>query len=346
MRWILIQLFILFSIASFHVDAADDKTLNVYNWSNYMPPEIIKQFEKETGIHVNYSTFSGNDELYAKLKAAPNAGYDVIVPSNYFVSRMSSQGMLHKLDKSKLSNFKFLNTALLNKPFDSNNQYSLPYFWGTTAIVVNKNYINPSSVQKFSDLWKPEFYNKLLILDDTRDLFSVALMALGYSANDTNLQHVYKAYLKLKDLLPNVRMFNSDAIKVNYIDEDAVVGLGYSGEIYQAWKENPNLVYIYPTDGFIIWIDCIAIPKNAPHIENAYRFINFLMRPDIAEKLSMTLGYASPNSAALKLMPEQIRNNPIIYPSPEIIARGQFEAAPGDLDRVYEKYMEELKISA
>lgn len=326
--------------------AEDPNILNVYNWSNYMPDTLLAQFEKETGIHVNYSTYSGNDELYAKLKAAPNAGYDIVVPTNYFVKRMADQGMLQVLDKSQLPNFKNLNPALLNKNYDPNNQYSIPYFWGSTGIVINKKYINPKSVEKFSDLWKPEFYNKLLILDDTRDVFAMGLIVAGYTANDKDPVHIEQAYEKLKQLLPNVKLFNTDAVKVDYIDEDAVIGLGYSGDTYQAWQENPDLVYIYPKDGFVVWVDSLTIVKNAPHLANAYKFINFLLRPDIARQLSLQLGYATPNLAALKTMPDNIRNNPIIYPDAKTLSRGQFEVSPGNLDSLYEKYMEALKISA
>ena len=256
MQKLLILLLIIINIIFFSPVYAAENIVNVYNWANYMPSAVLSQFEKETGIHINYSTYSGNDELYAKLKAAPNSGYDIVVPSNYFIQRMAQQDMLQKLDKKKLINIKYLNPALLNKSFDPGNQYSLPYFWGSTGIVINKKYINPDHVQSWSDLWKPEFYNRLLILDDTHDVFSMALMKLRYPASDTNPEHIKNAYLALKKLLPNIRLFNSDAVKVNYIDEDAVIGLGYSGDTYQAWRENQNLVYIYPKEGFVVWIDC------------------------------------------------------------------------------------------
>ncbi len=337
---LMFYLLIIFTIPSF----ANDKILNVYNWSNYMPNDVLAQFEKETGIHVNYSTYSGNDMLYAKLKADPNAGYDVIVPSSYYVARMQKQGMLQKLDKSQLPNIKYLNQSLMGKPFDPKNDYSMPYFWGSTGIVVNKLYFDPSKITRWSDLWKPEFYNQLLLTNDPHDVFSMALVVLGYPANDTNSQHIYQAYLKLQQLLPNVRLFNSDVAKVNYIDEDSTIGMGYSGDTYQAQLENPNLVYIYPQDGFVVWIDCISIPKNAPHLKSAYKFINFLMRPDIAAKLGIELGYASPNEGAIKLMPAKMRNNSIIYPDAKTLARAQFETEPGSTARLYEKYMEKLKV--
>lgn len=325
---------------------AKSNILNVYNWSNYLPNDVIRQFEKETGIHVNYSTYDGNDTLYAKLKADPHAGYDIIVPSSYFVDRMRNEHMLKVLDKSQLGNFKYLDKALLNKPFDPDNQYSIPYFWGSTGIVVNKKYFDPSTITSWQDLWNPRFKDQLLILDDPHDVFSMGLMALGYSANDSNSAHLQQAYEKLKALLPNIKLFNSDAAKVNYIDEDATIGMGYSGDTYQAITENPDLVYIYPKEGFVVWIDCMAIPKYAPHVENAYKFMNFLMRPDIAAKLSQELGYASPNEAAKALLPKVMRDNAAIYPDDKVLARAQFEEDPGNIDMTYEKYMEELKVSA
>ena len=325
---------------------ATTKILNVYNWSNYLPKDIIMQFEKETGIHVNYSTYDGNDTLYAKLKADPKAGYDIIVPTNYFVDRMRNEHMLMELDKSKLPNFKNLDKALLNKPFDPDNNYSIPYFWGSTGIVVNKKYFDPKTVTSWADLWNPRFKDQLLILEDPHDVFSIALLTMGYSANDSDPEHIRQAYLKLKALLPNVKLFNSDAAKVNYIDEDATIGTGYSGDTYQAMQENPDLVYIYPKEGFVAWIDCMVIPRYAPHADSAYKFMNFLMRPDIAAKLSAELGYASPNKTARALLPKAMRDNSAIYPDDKILARAQFEVDPGNIDMTYEKYMEELKVSA
>jgi spermidine/putrescine transport system substrate-binding protein len=340
---------IIFSLGLFFLSFsvfAKTEIINVYNWSNYMPKDVIMQFEKETGVHVNYSTYDSNDTLYAKLKADPGAGYDIIVPTNYFVDRMRNEHMLMPLDKSKLSNFKYLDKALLNKSFDPDNNYSVPYFWGSTGIVVNKKYFDPKTITSWKDLWDPRFKDQLLILEDPHDVFSMALMTVGYSANDSDPAHIQQAYLKLKALLPNVRLFNSDAAKVNYIDDDATIGMGYSGDTYQAMQENPDLVYIYPKEGYIAWIDCMVMPKYAPHADNAYKFMNFLMRPDIAAKLSQELGYASPNKAALALIPKEMRDNQAIYPDDKTLARAQFELDPGNIDMTYEKYMEELKVSA
>lgn len=331
---------------SFCINAqAADNILNVYNWSDYMPDDVIQQFEKETGIHVNYTTYDSNETMYAKLKADPDAGYDVIVPSSYFVDRMARQNMLQKFDHSQMPNMKYMNQGLMNKPFDPGNNYSLPYFWGSTAIVVNSNYYQPNTVTSWADFWNPKYKNQLLILDDTREVFSMALISLGYSANDANPDHIKQAYEKLLTLMPNIKVFNQEAAKAMFIDEDATIGMGYSGDMYEANQENPAIHYIYPKEGFVIWIDCLSIPKGAPHLANAYKFLNFLMRPDIAEKLSTETGYASPNAAAVKMMPADVRNNTIVYPSQEILKNGQFENDVGDASELYEKYLELLKIS-
>jgi spermidine/putrescine transport system substrate-binding protein len=324
---------------------AQSNELNIYTWTGYMPDSVIQKFEHENGIKINLMEFDSNETLYTKLKANPKAGYDIIVPSAYYVDKMSRQGMLHELDKSKLSNFKNLAPMLLNKPFDPGNRYSIPYCWGSTGIVVNRKYIDPKTVTKWQDLWNPKYHNQLMMLDDIREAFGMAMQTLGYSINDRNPAHIKQAYLKLKALMPNIKIFNSDAEQNIYIDEDALIGMGWSGDIGLAQEENKDLVYIYPKDGFSIWVDCLAIAKNAPHIEAAHKFINFIMRPDISAEISIINHYPSPNLAAFKLLPANMRNNPMINPASDVLKKGEFELDLGDAIGVYTKYWELLKIS-
>jgi spermidine/putrescine transport system substrate-binding protein len=320
-----------------------ENVVNVYNWSNYISTDILKEFTKETGIKINYATYDSNETMYAKLKANPRSDYDIVVPSTYFIDRMSKQGMLHVLDKKKLSNFANLNPALLNKAYDPHNRYSIPYFWSNTGIVVNTKFHSVSNVQYWVDFWKPQYKNQLLMLDDMREVFSVALLMLGYSPNDTSPLHIHQAYLKLKQLLPNIRLFNDDGVKSLYIDEDLTIGMGWNGDIHQAAQENPALRFIYPREGFVISIDSMAIPIGATHLNNAYRFINFILRPDIAKKISLTTGYASPNQAAVNIMPKSILNDPVIYPNAKILQRGIIQTDVGDAEVIYQKYWELLK---
>lgn len=338
---ILIFLFSIFFILN---ASAADNIINVYNWSGYMPDSVLRQFTKETGIKINYSTYDSNETMYAKLKANANIGYDVVVPSSYFIDRMRKQNMLQKIDKSKLPNFGNLNPLLLNKEYDPHNDYSIPYVWSTTGIVVNTKSFPANSINSWRDLWKAEYRDQLLLLDDTREVFSVALIVLGYSPNDTNPEHIKQAYLKLRELMPNVKIFNDEGVKSIYIDEDIALGMGWNGDVYLASKDNPNLQFVYPKEGFIISIDSMVIPIGSRHKENAYKFINFILRPDIARKISLETGYASPNLTAVKMLPKHILNNPIVYPDQEILKRAVVQTDVGDASAIYEKYWELLKI--
>ncbi|TLY47455.1 MAG: spermidine/putrescine ABC transporter substrate-binding protein [Gammaproteobacteria bacterium] len=323
---------------------AEEKIVNIYNWSNYISNDVLKQFTQETGIKVNYTTYDSNETLYAKLKANPHTGYDVIVPSTYFVDRMRQQGMLQALDKSRLPNFKNLNPALLNKSYDPGNHYSIPYFWSSTGIVVNSKYHPVQQLQAWSDLWSPTYRNQLLLLDDVHEVFSMALMVLGFSPNDTHPEHIRLAYFKLKQLMPNVRLFNNDGVKSLFIDEDLNIGMAWNGDIYQAAKENSALRFIYPKEGFVISIDSMAIPIGASHLNNAYTFINFILRPDIAKKISLATGFATPNLAAYKMMTKATLTNSMIYPDKKTLQRGRVQDDVGAAESVYQHYWELLKI--
>lgn len=327
--------------------AASSNVVNVYTWSQEIPYTVIAQFEKETGITVNYTSFDSNEVMFAKLRAAKNSGYDLIEPSSYYIDRMRRQNMLEKLDKSKLSEFKNLDPQFLNLAFDPHSDYSVPFIWGITGVFMNKNYFRQEKVNSWSDLLKKDFTNQLMILDDPREAFSMALLMLGYSINDTDPLHINQAYLKLRQLMPNIRLFNTDAVTSILIDEDATIGIAWNGDLFKAKMENSKLAFVYPTDGFEIWIDNFAILKDSPHKENAYRFLNFVMRPEIAKQISMNINYATANLAAKKLLPAEIQNNPTLYPSNDVLRHGQFETDIGDKTfALYEKYWEQLKMGA
>jgi spermidine/putrescine transport system substrate-binding protein len=324
---------------------AENNIVNVYTWSGVIPDFIIQQFEKETGIKVNFSTYDSNETMYAKLRASKNPGYDVVEPSSYYIDRMRRQNMLEELDKSKLSNFKNLNPEFLNKAYDPKSQFSSPFIWGVTGIFANQSEYPNGSIKKWSDLWDPKYKDQLMLLNDAREVFSVALRVLGYSTNDSNPEHIKQAYLKLKELTPNIRLFNSDAVISIFIDEDVKIGMAWNGDLFKAKRENANLNFVYPADGFVIWVDNIAIPKGAPHKENAYKFMNFLLRADVAKAIALDNSYPTANLAAHKLLPENIRNSPIVYPSHEILSHGEFQTDIGDKAlALYEKYWEELKM--
>lgn len=339
---ILLLIFILiFSSAAF----AAQNIVNIFAWAGEIPDGLIRQFERETGIKVNFSTYANNEVLFAKLRASANPGYDLILPSSYFVDRMRKLDMLLRLDTKKLSNYKNIDATFLHPAYDPTGEYSVPYLWGVTGIFVNQQYFKPESIMRWSDLWSQRFDNKLMLLDDIRENFSIALLALGYPANDQNPQHIHEAYLKLKTLMPNVKVFSSDTVVSIMIDDDATVGTAWNGDTYKAYKENNNLQFIYPQEGFVIWVDNLCIPKTAPHPDAAYTFINFLLRPDIGRDVAIKTSYPTANLAAKNLLPDNIRNNPMAYPPAAVMRRGQFQTDLGEeVLNLYEKYWERLKL--
>lgn len=325
---------------------ANENVVNVYAWTGEVPDFVVRTFEKETGIKVNISTYENNEIMYAKIRATKNPGYDLVMPSSYFVDRMRRQNLLEKLDKTKLKNWQNLNSAFLNPAYDPDSQYSVPFIWGVTGIFVNKKYYDPKTIQKWTDLWDERFYDKMMLLDDTREVFSMGLLSLGYSANDKDPEHIKQAYLKLRQLMQNVKVFSTDTVVSIIIDEDATVGMAWNGDTFKASQDNKDVQFVFPKDGFVIWVDTFAIPTTAPHKDNAYKFIDFILRPDIAKEIAIYTSFPITNAAAQKLLPDAIRNNPTVYPSQEVLSHGQFQTDLGDDTlALYEKYWEELKMS-
>lgn len=346
LRLVYVCLVALLSLAVMNPLFADSSNVvNVYTFGEEIPNSVISQFEKETGIKVNYSSFETNEIMYSKLRATNHPGYDVVEPSSYYVDRMRHQNMLEKLDKTRLPEYKNLDPVFLNVRYDPHSDYSVPFVWGMTGIFTNTNYFPASEVVRWSDLFNKKYFNQLMILDDPREAFSMALLMLGYPINDTNPAHIKQAYQKLRTLMPNIRLFNTDAVASILIDEDAAIGIAWNGDLARARVENAKLNFVYPQEGFEIWVDNFAILKNAPHRDNAYQFINFLMRPEIAKKVSMEISYSTANLAAKNLLPAEIKNDPVLYPSPEVLSHGQFEVDIGDATyALLEKYWEQLKM--
>ena len=177
--------------------ASAKKEVYFYNWSEYLPEEVIRQFTKETGIKVIYTTYDSNEAMYAKIRLLDGKGYDLVVPSGYFVNKMGREGLLLEIDKSRLNNFKNLDAQHTDRPFDPGNKYSIPYLWGSTGIIVNSAEIDPTTVRSWADLWKPEFKGKVLLLNDVRDVFFMSLRVIGLSGNTTDPDEIQQAYDKL-----------------------------------------------------------------------------------------------------------------------------------------------------
>ncbi|KFX07222.1 spermidine/putrescine ABC transporter substrate-binding protein [Pectobacterium betavasculorum] len=330
-----------FSISA--ANANDGKTLYFYNWTEYVPPGLLEQFTKETGIKVIYSTYESNESMYAKLKTYQDSAYDLVVPSTYFISKMSKEGMLQKIDTSKLSNFHNLDPNLLHKSFDPNNDYSIPYIWGATAIGINHEEIDPASVTSWADLWNTKYKNSLLLTDDAREVFQISLRKLGYSANTTDPKEIEAAYKELRALMPNVLTFNSDNPGNPFIEGEVNLGMVWNGSAYVARQAGTPLDVIWPKEGGIFWMDSLAIPANAKNVDGAMKLIDFLLRPEVAAQVAETIGYPTPNLAAKKLLPPEVSGDKTLYPDDETIAKGEWQNDVGSASTLYETYFQQLK---
>ena len=315
----------------------------VYNWTQYIPDSVLEQFTKETGIKVIYTTYDSNETMYAKLKLISGDGYDVVFPSTYFVSKMVKEGMLQPLDYQLLPNAKGLNGTLLDKPYDPKNTYSLPYMWGSTGIAVNAEAIDPATVSSWKDLWKKEFAGQLLLQDDLREVFHIALKINGHSSNTTDPKEIEQAYLLLQELIPNVLLFNSDSPRLPYLAGEVNVGMIWNGEAWMAQQENKAITYVYPREGANFWVDSFVVPKGAKNVANAHKFIDFMLRPEVAKVCVEENGYASPVAAVLPLLDEEVRNSEAIFPPAQIVAAGEFQTDVGEALAIYQKYWEKLR---
>lgn len=315
----------------------------IYNWTEYIPEDVLQAFTKETGIQVEYATYESNEAMYSKLKLLDGKGYDVVVPSTFYVEKMRKEGLIQSIDKSLLSNYGNLDESLLNKPYDPNNAYSVPYLWGSTSIAINGDDVDAAAITRWADLWKPEYAGKLMIMDDVRDNFYVGLRVAGFENNTVNEDEIRAAYEKLKELWPSIKMINSDSPKSPLIRGEVSIGAIWNGEAYMAQAELPNLAYVYPEEGAVLWVDSFVIPKGAANVANAHKFIDFMLRAESAKAAIEELGYAAPNTAAMPLLDEALRNNKMVFPDKTDIDKGSYHQDLGDAVLIYEKYWELLK---
>ena len=296
-------------------DVLNDEKVVVYNWGEYIDPEVLTMFEEETGIDVIYEEFETNEILYPKVSSGAIA-YDVVCPSDYMIQRMIENGLLSEINYDNIPNIKNIGQQYMDqsRQFDPENKYSVPYCWGTVGILYNKTMVD-EPIDSWFVLWDPKYKDNILMQDSVRDAFGVALKYLGYSLNSTDLDELTEAKNLLIDQKPLVQAYVIDQVRDKMIGNEAAIGVIYSGEAIYTQKENPNLEYVIPKEGSNIWIDSWVIPKNAENKENAEKFINFLCRPDIALKNFEYITYSTPNDAARALIEdEDIRNSEIAFP--------------------------------
>ena len=315
-------------------------SINVYNWGDYIDETVIKDFEKEYGIKVNYSMFATNEDMYVKLKQSGES-FDVIFPSDYMIEKMIREDMLVKINKDNVPNINNVDEKFFGLDFDPNNDYSVPYMWGTVGIIYNKTMVD-DVVDSWDILWNEKYKDQIIMLNSQRDSIAVALLKLGYSMNTRDVNQLEEAKQELIKQRPLVWAYQGDEVKITMISGDAALAVVWSGDAVAMIRENPDLEYVIPKEGTNLWFDSMVIPSSTKNKEGAEKFINFMSRPDIAARNTDYIGYSTPIPEAIELLPEDIRNSKVAYPSKEEMGETEVFKDPADIISEYDRIWTEL----
>jgi spermidine/putrescine-binding protein len=317
------------------------KRLNLYIWSAYISDEIVNKFEKQTGIDVRYDTYDSNEALLEKLQSGV-AEYDIAVPSDYLARILIKQGLLTTLDHQKIKGIENLAPRFRDMPFDPNNGHTIPYLWGTTGIGYNKTKVT-DPVDSWGILWNPKYKDRILMLDDLREVFGAALKWKGHSINSKDPGELKEAKELLIQQKPLVKTYNSASFDEILLSGDVWLAHGWSGQLAKAADQNRDLAYVVPKEGGTIWVDNMGIPKGAKHLEEAYAFINFVLTPENAAAITNFSGYSSPNEAAKQFINPEILHDSARYPDDQTLSRCEFLKDLGETSTLLDRYWTEIK---
>ncbi|MCD8225078.1 MAG: ABC transporter substrate-binding protein [Clostridiales bacterium] len=328
--------------------------LYVYNWGEYIDEDVITQFEEETGITVVYDMFETNEEMYPIIEAGA-VSYDVVCPSDYMIQKMIENDLLATINFDNVPNIDQIDPAYMEMAtaFDPENQYAVPYCWGTVGILYNTKILEELGVEPpttWADLWDERLSGEILMQDSVRDAFMVALKKDGYSMNSENEEELQIAKQDLIDQKPLVQAYVIDQVRDKMIGGEAAVGVIYSGEMLYIQEEvaelglDYELEYVLPEEGTNLWLDCWVIPKNAANKENAEKWIDFLCRPEIALANFEYITYPTPNAGAFALLDEELQNNKTVFPDIDSLQNSEVYSYLGDeVDAIYNDLWKEVK---
>lgn len=333
--FILIFVMLIIGIAVFgpkpRTEETAKNTLNVLNWTSYIPDDVIFDFEDEFGVRVNYSTYSSNEELLAKITSSQTGTYDVAFPSDYMVDLLISKQILEPLDMEKLPNSENIREQFLGQPYDKTNTYSLPFLLATTVLLYDSSKVD--NVSSYNDLQNPALKNDIVLLEDQRIIIGAMLNAVGYDMNDTHADRLNESLEFFNKLKPNIKAFDSDSPKTFFITKEVDAGLVWNAEAILAMEENPDLKIAYPEEGFALSMDNYVILKGSMNSNLAHEFINYLLRDDICQRIVDEYPYISPNKN-IESLPEEELN--------EVLSRGSYVENVGadikSFDRLWAKY--------
>ena len=317
----------------------------VYNWGEYIDPDVLESFEEETGIKVIYDEFETNEIMYPKISSGA-ISYDVVCPSDYMIEKMIQNDLLQEINFDNIPNISQIGESYMkwSEEFDPGNKYSVPYCWGTVGILYNTTMVD-EPIDSWDVLWDPKYKDEILMQDSVRDALMVALKRKGYSMNTESEDEIAEATQDLIEQKPLVQAYVIDQVRDKMIGDEAAIGVIYSGEAIYTQRENPNLEYVVPKEGSNVWIDSWVIPKNAANKENAEIFINYMCRPDIAYKNFEYITYSTPNMGARELIEDDdIRNSTIAFPSDDMLSECETYHYLGDeIDNLYNDYWNKVK---
>jgi spermidine/putrescine transport system substrate-binding protein len=324
------------------VKGAADK-LFIYTWAGYTDEALLDRFAEKTGIRVVADVFSSNEEMLARVQAGGARAYSIIYPSDYMVVQMTELGLLSPLDHSSLGGLDRLKKQFQNPVYDPGNRYSVPLSWGTTGLIYNTEQLKEAP-EDWNYLWehKQELARRMTLASDVREVMGAALRMLGYSLNSTNQEQVKQAYEKLVELKPAIASFTTDAWRPQMLTGDLKVAMCYSSDANEVISDNDKLKYVVPKSGSSLWTDTLVIPQGAPNPEAAYKWINFLLQADVAASLVERLSFSTPSEDSFSLLPPEVRENEILFPSEDILKNCEGVAPVGKFMEVYDRYWTQL----
>lgn len=319
-----------------------EKKLNVYIWSEYLPKDVIDEFTKRTGITFRYDLYDSNEPVLEKLQSGV-ADYDIVVPSDYMVRILIDLKLLRPLDRARLKNFGNLDPRFLDKKFDPKNAYSVPYVWGTTGFGYAKAG-QKGPLDTWAPLFDPANKGRILMLDDMRECFAVALKSLGHSLNSTDPAVLKQAADLLKKQKPLVKTYNSSDYENILASGDVAYAHGYNGQLAKLVAREPQKFgYVLPREGATIWMDSVCIPVRARNVDSIYAFLDYILEPEVNARIVNGISYASANAPARRFIRPEILNDPAIYPPDAAIANCEFLEDIGDATEILDEYWTEIK---
>ena len=321
-----LSLMLVLSLAGFTgcgKKSASNGELNIFTWTEYVPESVIEDFEKEYGIKVNWTTFSTNEDMLAKVKTESAGTYDIVQPSDYMVEQMISQDMLMELDKDVITNIENIDSAYINPSYDPGNKYSVPYQGGVAAIAVNTDKVS-KEITSYDDLFSEDLKGSIVALDDYRAVIGMTARSMGYSMNETDTDKLAKIEEKLLKLKDNVKVYDSDSPKNSLISGDCTVGYCWAAEIALAQEENPAIKIVFPKEGPYVFMDNWAVLKTAKNSENAMKFINYMLDSETSQKVSEEFPYLNPNAKAVDALGNEYKSNEAKNPPADVIASGEY----------------------